>query len=96
MYKSYFEALYPARDGRVSIPEDEAIARIAAKIIRGNDDLIWHAESQGIAVPTPNKSARIESRERVSPSGERVRVRASAKFFEAVVEFCQALAHAGF
>ena len=96
MYKSYFEAIYPARDGRDTIPEDEAIARIAALIIRGEDDLIWHAKTQGILVPKANRSARIQSRRRISPSGERVTVRGSKEFFSKVERFVNSLANAGF
>ena len=96
MFKSYFEAIYPARDGRDTIPEDEAIARIAALIIRGEDDLIWHARHQGLAVPEPNRSARIEGRRRTSASGEWITVRGSEEFFAKVEAFAEELANAGF
>jgi len=96
MMKKYFEAIYPAYDGRKSTPHSETAARVAGKIINGNDDLIWHAEHQGIDVPTPNKSARVESRERVSPNGEWVTIRGSRQFFAEVEEFIEKLARAGF
>ena len=96
MYKSFFEATYPARDGRDTIPEDEAIARIAALIIQGHSDLIWHAKTQGILVPKANRSARIESRRHVSPSGVMVKVRGSSSFFSEVAAFVKELANAGF
>jgi len=93
--KQYFDAQYPARDGRNSIPEDEVVARLAAQIIRGEDDLIWHAEHQGVEVPPPNKSARIEGRMRAG-MGQWIRVRGSAEFFAAVAVFAEALRVAGF
>jgi len=96
MEKSYFQALYPARDGRKRIPEDEIIARLAAALLRGQSDLIWHAERQGIHVPVPNRSARIQRRERISPNGEWIVVRGSRRFFEEVAEFARALRDAGF
>jgi len=96
MEKQYFEAIYPARDGRTEVSEDEIVARLAAKIIRGEDDLIWHAESQGLHVPEPNHSARIQRRERISPSGEWVTVRGSKAFFAEVAEFARELREAGF
>jgi len=96
MEKQYFEALYPTRDGRAEISEDEIVARLAAKIIRGEDDLIWHAESQGLRVPEPNRSARIQRRERISPSGEWIAVRGSKAFFAEVAEFARELREAGF
>jgi len=96
MEKQYFEAIYPARDGRDAVPEDEVVARLAAAVIRGENDLIWHAESQGLHVPEPNRSARIQRRERVSPNGEWVTVRGSKAFFAEVAEFARALREAGF
>lgn len=94
MRKRYFEAIYPAQDGR-DVPREEKVAKLAAKIIDGNDDLIWHAESQGIEVPVPNKSARIYSRQKVG-ANEWVTVEASAEFFLQVEEFASELALAGF
>ncbi|MFH1634599.1 MAG: hypothetical protein ABIG63_11415 [Chloroflexota bacterium] len=90
MFKKFFEAQYPAYDGRDTIPADEGIARVAEKIINGNDDLIWHAEGQGVRVPMPNRSARIESRTWAG-MGSWVKVRASAAFFDKVANFLEEL-----
>jgi len=95
MILSYFDAEHPARDGRDRIPEDEKVARLAAKIIIGEDDLIWHAENQGIHVPEPNKSARINARRRVG-MGYWVEVRATDVFFGEVRAFSQRLLEVGF
>lgn len=98
MIKQYFEPAYPGEDGRKHIPQDEIVAALAAKIIRNADeDLIYYAKKQGLTVPTPNKSARIEKRERTDSMGsQRVYVRGSTKFFEQVATFSQELAKAGF
>ena len=94
MIKSFFDPKYPMRDGRRSIPQDESTAVIAYKIIRGEDELIWHARRQGLVVPTPNKSARIEARHRVGADGSCwVDVRASAEFFAACEKLSIALAN---
>ena len=91
MKKEYFDAEYPARDGRDTIPQDEAIARLAASILYGQDDTIWHARRQGIEIPTANKSARIQARRRCG-AGHWVEVRGSAEFFAAVEKFAAELA----
>jgi len=95
MMKEYFEARHPAHDGRKNLPQDEVVAHLAARLIRGEDNLIWHAKSQGLQVPAANKSARIESRQRAG-MGEWVKVRGSAAFFVEVAAFAAELAAAGF
>jgi hypothetical protein len=96
MGMKYFNPIYPARDGRNTIPQDEATAKIAALIIQGDSDIFWYAKHHGITVPTPNRSARIESRKRVSTNGEWITVRASSKFFEEVAQFNKELVAAEF
>lgn len=95
MYISYFDPIHPAQDGRKTIPLKERVARHAAIIIRGEDDLLASAKRQGIMPPTPNKSARIESRTRAG-NGYWITVRGSEQFFIEVERFVAALDASGF
>lgn len=86
MYISYFDPIHPGQDGRKTIPFNERVARHAAIIIRGEDELLGWAARQGIMPPTPDKSARIESRTRAG-NGYWITVRGSEQFFISVKRF---------
>lgn len=81
MIKKYFEAIHPARDGRAEIAADEGLARVAALLIHGQDDWIWHAERQIGPAPALPASARINARRRAG-GGEWIEVRAPAAWWD--------------
>lgn len=91
MILSFFDPKHPARDGRTVIPQDEATAHIAYRILRGDDDFIWAARQQGFNIPTPNRSARIDARRQIG-QGQWVDVRGSAAFFAACEKLSEELA----
>ena len=87
MKMKFFDATYPARDARESISQEELVAHAAHDILHEPAQWIYYAAEQiGEEPPTPNKSARIYSRERTG-MGQWITVEGSAAWFEAVADW---------